>query len=188
MNMQENFRIHPEKAVLVVIDIQDKLAAAMPQDVLENVTRNVNMLVGMAKEFEMPILVLEQYPKALGRTIPQLQDSLGQFETIEKLVFNSLDSPEFVEKLKESSAEDVILCGMEAHICVWQTVLGLQAVDYNVFVPADAVCSRSKETWKLGLKSIRQSGALVGSTEQFLYQMVGRAGTDQFKKLLKLVK
>ncbi len=183
-----NFKPDPNKAALVVIDIQDKLARVMDQKVMDRVAQNSVVLIEAAREFGIPILVTEQYVKGLGKTIPAVQIALQDVEPIEKIAFSTCGSSEFRSALTATKARDIILCGIEAHVCVLQTTLDLLSEGYRVFVPADAVCSREKMNWKLALGIMRDAGAVIGSTEIFVFQMLKAAGTDSFKKLSKLIK
>lgn len=188
MPEMDKYKIDAQKAALVVVDIQEKLAGGMDESVLENVVRNTGILAAAAHELGLPIILTEQYPKGLGPTLEGVREAVGEVIPIEKMAFSCCGETKFLDALRETGARDVILCGMESHICILQTVLDLLEADYHVFVPADALCSRKKMNWRLGLEAMRQAGALVGSTEMFLFQLLGIAGTDSFKKLSKLVR
>lgn len=188
MSSTENFRIDPTQACLVVVDIQEKLAPTMPSDVLQKVLRNTGILISTAQEFQIPILLTEQYTKGLGPTRSEVKSLLGDMMPMEKLAFSCCGLPEFSLKLKSLGKQYVILCGMETHVCVLQTALDMLDGGSRVFLPADAVCSRKKLDWKVGLNVMGAAGVIVGSTELFFFQMLKEAGTDRFKKLSKLVK
>jgi nicotinamidase-related amidase len=178
----------PDQAVLVVVDIQKRLVPAMPEIVWKKVLRNTEILIKGIREFDIPIILLEQYPEGLGRTVDEIRDLLVDLEPIKKVAFNCCDVPEFVESLKTISRRDVILCGMETHICILQSALGLAAMDHRVFVAADAVCSRAKYNWKLGLGLMRDAGVTIGTTEILLFLLSRTADTEHFIKISRLVK
>ncbi len=182
------FRPDPQKAVLVVIDIQDKLARVMPESDLPEMIHNTNVLIATAKELKFPILVTEQYPRGLGPTVKEVRDALGDVTPIEKLSFSCCAETRFMQALQATGARDVLLCGMETHVCLMQTALDLLDANYHVFAAADGMCSRKKLNWELALDEMRQAGVVVGSTETFLFQMLRVAGTESFKKLSALLK
>lgn len=181
--------IQRDSISLVVIDMQEKLINAIPEERRETTIRNSNILIETAKTLNIPIMVTEQYPKGLGLTIPEIKEAIGDgFKPIEKLVFSCARSPEFKSTLKEKGREEVLACGIETHVCVLQTVLDLINLGYKVYVPADAVTSRKEIDWEAGIRLIDRAGAIVGTTETFVFQLLERAGTEEFKKISKLMK
>ena len=188
MNNLDKFKLDAGRTALVVTDIQEKLAAAMPPNVAADVIRNTVIMIEMAKEFEIPILVTEQYPRGLGATVKDIQDALPSYEPIEKITFSCWRTLTFAKALEASGVQNVILAGMETHVCLLQTALDLLEKGYRVFIPSDALCSRGKANWRAGLCVMEQAGAVVGSTEMFLFQLLETAGTDRFKRLSKLVR
>ncbi len=187
MKKMEHFRIEPANTALVVIDIQEKLFAVMPQNVRQNVEKNTRLLIAAAQEFDIPILCTEQYPKGLGQTIPEIKANLSGVAPIEKIAFSCCGEPAFCEALEKTGADCIILCGMETHICIYQTVIDLLEHGKCVFVAADAVCSQEKQHWKLALEAIRQAGGVVVPVQTILFQILRQAKTDQFKRLSKLL-
>lgn len=187
MSEAPRFILDPSRAVLVVIDVQEKLSAAMPKSVLRQVVKNTGVLIAAAGELGFSILLTEQYPQGLGRTLPELQQQLGSVKPIEKLAFSCCGEAAFTSRFSATDPRQVILTGMEAHVCVYQTALDLLGAGHHVFVPVDAVCSRSKANWRIGIEAMRRAGAVIGSTEMFLFQMLKVAGSESFKKLAKLV-
>ncbi|NPV75327.1 MAG: hydrolase [Anaerolineae bacterium] len=182
-----DFRPAAADLALVVIDIQEKMAAAMPEKTLAQVVRNTNILLASAHEFEMPVLVTEQYRRGLGPTLPAL-NLAGVNSLVEKMSFSCCGEPAFVEALKTTGRRSALLCGMETHVCVLQTALDLLEDGWQVFVAADAVCSRSKLNWKLSLETMRQAGVVITPTETIVFQLLGVAGDERFKRLSRLVK
>ncbi len=194
MSGLEQLAVSPRRAALLVIDIQERLAPAMPDDVRERVERNTAVLIEAARRFEIPVIASEQYPKGLGRTVPSVAAALDSgvaVDRIEKVEFSVCDAAAFAplaSKLAGAGRDQWIVTGMECHVCVWQTVRGLRARGGAVHVVADAVSSRSKANWRLGLELARRAGAIVTSTETVIFELLGRAGTDDFKALSKLIK
>jgi nicotinamidase-related amidase len=132
--------------------------------------------------------VTEQYPKGLGKTHSNLRPLLENSPFYEKLSFSCFRQPAFRLELERLHIRDILICGIEAHVCVLQTALDLLENDYRVFVAADAMSSRSSFNYHTGLSLMRDAGAVIGSTETFLFQMLEEAGTDRFKQISKLVK
>ena len=179
----------PDRAALLLIDIQERLYPAMPPGVAASVERNARILVQTACEFSLPVLVTEQYPKGLGRTLPALAAELPPGVTpFEKVDFDCCAAPGFTGLLESLGDRDWIVSGIETHVCVLQSVLSMLAAGRRVFVAADATCSRVKLNWKLGLDLMRRFGAVIGSTEIFAFGLTKAAGTDQFRRISRLVK
>lgn len=191
--MSTRYLPDPEKTLLLVVDVQERLAPAMPTEILPGVLRNIRILIEMAREFDLKIISTEQYPKGLGLTVPEVKASLpNNAQPVEKIAFSCCRetsfSPAVDQLFGHHSSYDVILCGMETHVCVLQTALDLLSDGQRVFVAADATCSRAKLNWKLGLDLMQQAGAVIGSTEILTFGMLGTAGTERFKRISKLVK
>ncbi len=181
--------IKKESTSLVVIDMQDRLMNAIPQENRDSTIDNAVTMIEAAKILNIPITITEQYPKGLGPTVDRIRESVGdQFEPIEKVVFSCARSPEFEAKLDESNRKEVIIVGVETHVCVLQTSMDLINKGYTVNIPADAVASRRELDWQRGISLIEKSGAIVGTKETFLFQLLERAGTDEFKQIAKLLK
>jgi len=180
------FTLDKNNAVLLVVDIQDKLAAAMKQR--EKVVENTLHLIELAKTFDMPVVVTEQYPRGLGSTVPEIKEALPAYAPIEKLTFNCCGVPDFSGALEQAGKRKIILTGMETHICVLQTALGLMQDGYAVHAVSDAICSRTKENWKVGLGFMHDAGAVITGTETVLFQLLGIAGTEEFKAVSKRIK
>lgn len=179
-----------ENCALLIIDMQERLATTMPADVLAKVVRNTCILAQTAREFNLPVVVSEHYPKGLGHTIAGIKEVLPAGVTpIEKVEFSCCKAPGFEQVFYEDLAlNNFILCGMETHICVMQTALDLLQRNHRVYIAADAVCCRDKLNWKVGLNTMQQAGAVIGTTEMFAFGLLGAAGTEQFKRIYKLIK
>lgn len=183
----EKFFIRPDNAILVIIDVQEKLAKAMKEEILERTVKNIVTLIELCKLYQIPVMFTEQYPKGLGKTLNEIRDLINE-EAIEKIYFSSVGEEKFVNKIKESGRQKIVLTGMETHVCVWQTALDLLQRDYHVFVPSDAVCSRKKEDWERGLELIKDAGGVVTCTETLVFQLLKKAGTAEFKRMLEFIK
>lgn len=182
----EKFFLEKDNSLLVIIDIQDRLASVM--NVREEVVTNCLHLIELSKLMDIPIIVTEQYPKGLGQTVEDIRKALPSYNPIEKLTFDCCMMMAFLEKVKEYRKRNIILTGMETHICVLQTCLGLLKEGFNVHIVRDAVSSRNKENWKTGIEFMRDAGAVITCTETVLFQILKVAGTEQFKAISKRIK
>jgi len=181
--------ISRDRAVLAVIDVQERLLGAIPEDRRATLVRNVLIAIDAAQILNIPIIVSEQYPKGLGPTIPEIRQRLGDgFSPVEKLVFSCGRSTEFRAALDATNRREVIVCGVESHVCVFQTALDLMNDGYRVHVPADGIASRRVLDWERAVALMEDAGAIVGTIEMFLFQLLERAGTDEFKAVSKLVR
>jgi nicotinamidase-related amidase len=176
-----SFMLERDHTVLLVVDIQERLAAAMADR--EKVVANAGHLIAAAKLLGVPIVHTEQYPRGLGPTVPELRAALEPAAPIEKLTFDCCGEATFAPALGATRRSTVVVCGMETHICVLQTVLGLLAGGMTVHVAADAVCSRSPENARTALELMRDAGAVVTCTETVMFQLLVRAGTPEFKAI-----
>ncbi len=179
-------RIVPRDAGLLVVDVQARLLPAIFEK--ERVLQNVLRLIRGAAALRVPTFVTEQYPKGLGPTVPELVPALGGVQAFEKLSFSAWDAPGLPDALRSHSVSDVILCGLEAHVCVSQTCLDLLDAGLRPFVVADAISSRTAENWRCGIERMRDAGAVVVSTEMILFELLERAGGEAFKEIQRLVK
>jgi nicotinamidase-related amidase len=170
----------------VVVDIQERLLPAIhePQRVVQNSLR----LIRGANILRLLILATEQYRKGLGPTVPEVASALAEVAPVEKLSFSACGADGLLATLRTKKITDVLLCGIEAHVCVSQTGLDLLDAGFRVFVVADAVSSRTAENHRLGLQRLEKAGAVLVSTEMALFELLERAGTEEFKRILELVK
>jgi isochorismate hydrolase len=188
MSIKDSFFLERDRAVLVVIDVQEKLCVAMDETVLKQLTKNIGILLESAAELNIPVLVTEQYVKGLGATLPELKEKAATAPCYEKMAFSCCGSAEFVAALNAAGRTQVIITGMETHVCVLQTVIELREAGLDVHIVKDAVMSRSKQNWRTAIKSMTLAGAIPTCTESVLFQLLKVAGTDEFKKLSKLVR
>jgi len=179
-------RIRRASAGVVVVDLQERLLPAIFEQ--ERVVQNTVRLVQGAAILGVPIFVTEQYRKGIGPTVAEVAAAIPGFAPREKLAFGACGAPGFVEALVAQGVADVILCGIEAHVCVSQTCLDLLDKGLAPFVVADAVSSRTPANHRLGVERMRDAGAVIVSTEMILFELLERAGTDEFRQVLALVK
>ncbi len=185
MTLEEN------TSVLLLIDIQEKLFAAIHDR--ERLKKNVELLVRLCQIMNIPLLVTEQYPKGLGKTIPTLIHLLQkEYFPIEKTTFSCFAHEIFVHKLDtlfNRGRRHLIVCGIETHICVYQTVRDLHRHrEWTLHVAADATGARTEFNWRWGLELLREEGASIKPTETLLYELLKEAGTPTFKAMLPFIK
>lgn len=180
------FQIDSDDAVLLIVDVQEKLAAAMEER--DKVVANCGHLIEIAKMKEIPIIVTEQYPQGLGPTIGDIDAVLPKHDRMEKVCFSCLAVPELRGKLMAMDRKKIILVGMETHICVLQTCLDLIGSDLDVHLVSDATCSRRKENWTVGVEIMRDTGAVITSTETVLFQLLKAARSEEFKVISKRIR
>jgi nicotinamidase-related amidase len=179
-------RIARAKAALVVVDIQERLLPAIFEK--ERVVQNAVRLIKGTTLLGVPVLATEQYRKGLGPTVPEVAAAIAGFAPVQKLAFSACGAQGFTAALKAAGVADAILCGIEAHVCVTQTCLDLLDEGTRVFVASDAISSRTPENYRLGVERMRAAGAVIASTEMVLFELLGEAGTAEFKQILELVK
>ncbi|GMU38126.1 MAG: hydrolase [Phycisphaerae bacterium] len=181
-------RLEPKRAMLAVIDVQEKLMPAIRDGA--RVLEGVRQLIRGARVFDLPILVTEQYPRGLGRTDASVLDALKDSgaQVIEKPSFSVCGTPQVRDALQESGRTQVLVAGVETHVCILQSALDLVCQDYDVFVCADAVGSRGAMSHETALHRMRQAGVRVTTVESVLFELCERCDAEQFKPMLELVK
>ena len=180
-------KLDRSRTAVLVVDIQSRLTPAMPPDALASVVKYTRALVGAAKELGLPVLATEQYPKGLGNLIPEVREVLPS-PPLEKVHFSCGADPAFAAALEKTGRRQVVVCGMETHVCVFQTVRDLVAAGYEVHVCSDAVSSRTEEHRRTGLELCREAGAIVTTAETAIFDLLHEAATPEFKKVAPLVK
>nr|WP_319392524.1 hydrolase [uncultured Desulfobacter sp.] len=175
-----------ENTVLLIVDIQGKLAHLM--DKKEHLFKNVQKLIKGMRTLGVPILWVEQNPRGLGPTIPEIASLLSDIEPISKMTFSSCRNDRFVQALNALDRKQILISGIEAHICVYQTAADLVAVGYEVQAVADAVSSRTLENKEVGLQKMQNAGVGVTSVETALFELLKVAGGDQFRDIIRIVK
>ena len=175
-----------EGSILVVVDVQGKLAELM--DGKETLFENLRKMIRGAKVLGIPIIWVEQNPDGLGRTVPEIADLLADIEPIAKMSFSCCGNEGFVEILKGLNRKQVLIAGIEAHVCVYQTAVGLTEMGYEVHVVTDAVSSRTAQNREIGLEKIKDAGGRLTSVETALFELLRVAEGEKFKEILRIVK
>jgi nicotinamidase-related amidase len=174
------------KAVLVLVDVQERLFAEVVRQAA--VEANLLKLSEAARVLGVPVVVTEHAAKAFGPTLPSLRASLDRYAPLHKIVFSCFGSGEFVAALAALGRPQLLLAGLETHVCVCQTALDAVARGYDVHVARDASSARAEESHAVGLEKMAGAGVIPASTETAIFELLGRAGTDEFRKLLPLLK
>src|SRR6516164_5263334 len=180
--------LEAEQCALIVVDIQEKLLPPIFNK--GELVKNSQLLVRLAGILELPILVSTQYQKGLGNTVAEIASLLGDTQPIDKLQFGCFGCTEFRSALKSlhGNRNTLLVCGMEAHICVMQTVVGALTDGYLVHVASDAIGSRVRWNWDIGIDRMRAAGAVISTTEMMIYELLRASGTAQFKQILPYLK
>jgi nicotinamidase-related amidase len=183
-------RLRPESTVLVVIDVQSRLAAAMPPETVDRLVHNAEILLEAANLLGVRVLASEQYPKGLGPTLAPLRERLEKMEIAPyaKLEFDAFGDVRFARALSALDVRAAVVLGMETHVCVFQTARELVRRGYETYVTADAVASRREEDRAVGLSLCERAGAIVTTTETVCFDWLRTAGTDAFREISKLVR
>ncbi len=187
-NIRQQFFLDASDSVLIVIDVQERLCTAMDQNILGRLISNTGILLDAAAELNIPVIATEQYVKGLGATLETLQEKMPGAPRIDKMTFSCCGKSEFNEQIRQSGKHQIVITGMETHVCVLQTAIELIDAGYVVHLVQDAVMSRAEPNKKAALGMMQQAGAAITCTESVLFQWIKVAGTDSFKKLSKLVK
>jgi nicotinamidase-related amidase len=175
-----------DKTALVVIDLQQKLLPAISDH--ERVLKNSLLLMRLAQVLGLPVVLTTQYAKGLGRTVPEVLAESAGVEPLDKTTFGCFGDEGIRRRLAEIARPQLVVCGIESHICVTQTVLGALDAGYQVHVAADAVGSRTEANAQVGLQRMQRAGALLSSAEMSIYELLGRSDGQDFKKMLPFLK
>ena len=175
-----------ENSALLVVDVQGRLAHMMHHK--EQLFEQVKIMIAAAEILTIPVFWMEQYPKGLGATVDEIKQQLDQCTPYEKLSFSSCGQAQFISDLHASGRRQIIVTGIETHVCVYQTVIDLLAVNYQVAVNQDAVSSRTQANKQLGLERMQQAGAVKTSTEMILFELMKSAEHPRFKQVSQLLK
>ncbi|MCF8216745.1 MAG: hydrolase [Chlorobium sp.] len=178
--------IVPADTLLLLIDIQGKLAQSVYHP--EMVERNIQKLIRACRILDVPVLYTEQYPKGLGTTIASLKELLGDLQPVEKLAFSCCAEELFMKHLRSFNRTDILVAGMETHVCVYQTSVELLEFGYNVHLVTDAVSSRTAENREIGIRCIEKAGGNPTSTEMAIFELLRIAEGDRFKAISKIIK
>src|SRR5579885_1504151 len=185
--MRHENTLDPRRTALAVIDVQESFRPHIPD--FSELAARVALVTRAAQLLGVPVVVTEQYPKGLGHTAGEIRAVLPEnFEAVEKIAFSSCGAQEFVARLEQAGARQVLLCGIAAHVCVNQTAHDLLARGYQVHLLTDCISSRAEQNRRVGIEKMRQSGALPSSTEMALFELMRDARHEQFKAIQKLIK
>lgn len=175
-----------KEAALLIVDVQEGFRKQLRD--LDILTRNITILAEAAKILKIPVILTEQYPQGLGKTIAEISACLGEHKYFEKTAFSCCQAENFLDTVENLGRKQIIVCGIEAHVCVCLTVHELMANGYSVHVVSDAIASRSQKNRDIGWEKMVQSGAIPSCVEMALFEMLREAGTEQFKAVQRLVK
>lgn len=180
--------IDRDTVALMVVDLQSQLVSAMFEP--ERLLANTDRLLRLAEVLRLPLVVTTQYARGLGPLHPEVLQRIGDLKVFDKTSFGCFGDPEFVGYLRVMAPRTttLLVAGVESHICVTQTALGAMAAGYLVHVASDAISSRNSSNWQLGLERMERAGAVISSTEMAIYELLGRAGTPEFKSMLPHLK
>lgn len=181
-----NMRFNVDDTLLLVIDIQEKLVPVMKEK--ELLINNTRILIKGLEILQVPNIVTQQYTKGLGMTIKEISDVIDNFNYFEKLTFSSYSEKCIRNAVKDYGKKCIIVCGIEAHICVLQTVLDLLEDGYQVIVVEDCISSRKEHDKVVALNRMRDTGAIITTYESILFELTYVAGTTTFKSISKLIK
>jgi nicotinamidase-related amidase len=182
------YRLAPEQCALLVVDIQERMMPAIPAR--DEVVKNAVLLMKAAALLHVPMLATTQYAAKIGGLLPEIEAGLGGVVPLDKLEFGCFDNPAIAEAAKRLPREinTLVVCGVETHICIYQTVLSGLLQGYRMWVPADAAASRAENNSRTGLSRIREIGGVVANTEMIIYEWLRKAGTPAFKAILPFIK
>jgi len=178
--------INPAETLLLLVDVQGKLAQSVFQP--ETLVANISKLLRASTILELPIVVTEQYPKGLGHTLEALMELLPGNIPVEKKTFSCCGTPEFMKQLRSFNRNNILVVGIETHVCVYQTSVDLLEFGYGVHLVTDAVSSRTEANKQLGIRCIERAGAFLTSTEMALFELLRVAEGERFKAISKIVK
>jgi nicotinamidase-related amidase len=178
--------LESQRSVLLVVDVQERLAPAIAGG--ESLLDRVSTLLKAAAELDVPILATEQYSKGLGSTVEALAGLLPAGSVVEKIHFNAANEPGFVERVRGLDRPQIVVTGTEAHVCVLQTTLGLQAAGFDCFLVADAVGSRDPENRHIAMERVRANGVEIVTSEMVMFEWLRRGSTPAFKRVLPLIR
>ena len=175
-----------KECILVLIDIQEKLFPFVKDK--DQLLRQITKLIQFTGIMKIPLILTEHYPQGLGQTIPEIKNILSEYNPIKKITFSAFRSEKFLQKIQETKIKTLLICGIESHICIEQTVLDGLSLGLKIHIISDAISSRKKHDLKIGIQKMQQYGGIISTTEMAIYEILERADTPEFKDALKLVK
>ncbi|MBN2042226.1 MAG: hydrolase [Candidatus Aenigmarchaeota archaeon] len=174
------------KCALIVIDIQDRFKPVIHE--MKRVIDNTEKLIKACQVLRIPIVVTEQYPKGLGNTLPEIFELIPHAEAIEKTNFDCFGERKFGERIKNLGITDLILAGIESHVCILKTALTARLHDYNVHVVTDAVSSRKSHDHATAIERMKQNGCFMATTEMIIFQLLEKSDQIEFSEIREIVK
>lgn len=181
----EKYLVRPEDCVMLCIDIQEKLYAAMQNEFKGIFLKNSIIMLETAKAFNIPVILSEQYPRGLGRTIKEIACVTQGLPRFEKLHFSCFRAPSLQGELRKYAGKTVVVMGIEAHVCIYQSVLDLLKAGYRTVVISDAVCSRREHDRLCAIAAMDNAGAVICTTEMLAFMFLEKAGSETFKTLAR---
>ncbi|MBI2059050.1 MAG: isochorismatase family protein [Nitrospirae bacterium] len=178
----------PRDTVVVVIDAQERLMPAMHADLRDRALKHMQALLKASAVHQVPVVCTEQYPKGLGATLPEIRSLMEPYDPIVKTAFSCCDVEPFTRKLESLNRPNIAVMGMETHVCVYQTVVGLLQRGYKPLLLSDAVCSRKMIDYETSVEQMREDGATISTTETLLFSWTREAGSEAFKKISLIVR
>jgi nicotinamidase-related amidase len=178
--------LKPQSTALLIIDLQERILPVITN--YQSVIDNTIKLIKGIKELNLPIYYTEQYPKGLGPTVQPIKDELADLKAFDKMSFSCSGAGNLFEELHTKNLKQIVVCGIEAHVCVQQTVLDLIENGFQVNLAADAISSRKEIDYDTALKRMQHHGTELTTTEAVLFELVNVCGTPQFKAISKIVK
>ena len=180
--------LSPSHCALMVVDIQERLMPVI--EGRDQVVKNATLLLKAANVMKMPVLATTQYVAKIGELLPEIKAELNGATPIDKMEFSGFNNQSVTKAVEHlpTGIDTVILCGVETHICIYQTAIGAILAGYKVWVPADAVSSRVRHNHRTGISRIREIGGVVANTELIIYELLHKAGSQEFKELLPFLK
>lgn len=179
-------KLNPNQVLLLIVDIQEKLVNMLDT---KTIITKAEILAKTSKVLNLPVIITEQYPKGLGATIEEIKNNLSEnIQYFEKTTFSVYTYEEIAKYIKDSGKKQIILCGIEAHVCVMQSALDLLNNNYEVFVVQDAIASRCKDELKIAISRLREAGAVIISTEMAVFELLQSSKHPSFKELQALIK
>lgn len=189
MSDAAKMKLDRAKAGLMVIDVQERLSAAMQPEELDWKAANIGILMQGMKALGVPVIITEQYPRGLGATIPEIGKHIQKGQApLDKVEFSCVANEKIAKAVADSGRTQWILAGMESHVCVYQTARDLIAQGMDAFVVYDAVISRAAINFEIGIRLVERAGAFVTSTETVLFDLLHKAASDEFREISPLVK
>ena len=179
-------KLERNQTVLVVIDVQSKLLPVIYD--YPALVENIKKVIQGAQILGIPVVITEQYPEGLGLTVDEIRETLNDYNPIEKMSFSCCGEENFIEKIKQLSRNKILVCGIEAHVCIYQTCMDLLSEGYEVHLLVDAISSRKKENRDLTVEKLHGGGVQITSVEMALFEILKEASVNEFRKISKIIK